>query len=135
MDGLVNTASSFLERPFLYHLPAVCLQHLSTTPFLNVYMKYNWLAFLSRLAFICNLCFLVMFIIHFTHNFLASFGNIIGTIVILGFVSLIINLVLQAILTVRRIQKKNIPIRAWIRIFNLAVFVLQVWYYFSLPGA
>ena len=97
-------------------------------------MKYNWLAFLSRLAFICNLCFLIVFIIHFTGNFLANWHNIIGTIVILGFVSLVINLVLQAILSILRIQKKGIPVQAWVRIFNLAVFVLQLLYFFSLPG-
>jgi len=98
-------------------------------------MKYNWLAFLSRLAFICNLCFLISFIIHYTGNFLAKFPRIIGTIVILAVVSLIINLILQVILTVLRIQKKQIPVHAWVRIFNLAVFVIQIWYTFLLQGA
>ena len=76
-----------------------------------------------------------MLIIHFTHNFLEGWHHIISTVVILGFVSLLINFVLQVILTVLRIQKKNIPLQAWVRIFNLAVFVLQLWYTFLLPGA
>lgn len=111
-----------------------CFQHSLLTPLLNAYMKYNWLAFLSRLAFICNLCFLVIFITQLTYNFLASWHNIIGTIAILGFSSLIISAILQAILAVRRITNKPIPVKAWLRIANLVFFIMELWYFFYLQG-
>jgi hypothetical protein len=97
-------------------------------------MKNNWLPFLSRLAFLCNVCSLFVIITHYTGNMIATWHNIIGTIVILGVVSILINVALQIILLVYRIKQKDIPIPHWVRIFNVAMFVAQILFYFIIPG-
>lgn len=73
-----------------------------------------------------------MFILssHYLGGLIAGWHNIVGTIVILGFISLLVNVVLQTILLVLRVKSKTIGIKAWIRIFNVAIFAVQIVYYF-----
>ena len=97
-------------------------------------MKYKWVSFLSKLAFICNLCFLLGLVIMRTHNFI-PYQAVNGTVVILGtFGSIIINVILQSCLLVLRVTKKDVPVKAWLRIVNVAVFAIQIIFYFFLPG-
>ncbi len=97
-------------------------------------MKNKWVSFLSKLAFICNLCFLFGLVILNTRNFINN-QPVEGTIVILGtFGALLINSILQLCLLFLRITKKDIPVAAWLRIFNVAVFAIQIIRYFLMPG-
>jgi hypothetical protein len=97
-------------------------------------MKNKWLSFVSRVALICNLCSLFIIVIHYTGDFIAGYHAVESTIVVLGFLSVVLNIILQLILFIRRITKKEIPVQAWLRIFNVAVFTVQILYYFIIPG-
>jgi hypothetical protein len=96
--------------------------------------KNKWVAFLSKVAFICNLCFLLGIVIRYTHDFIGN-QTLKGTVVILGtFASLLFNCILQAGMLLLRAGKKEIPVSPWLRVFNVVVFALQVIFYFLLPG-
>jgi hypothetical protein len=96
-------------------------------------MKNKWVSFLSKVAFICNLCFLLGIVITNTQNFITN-QALDGTVVILGtFGSLLVNMVLQACLLVLRLAKKDIPVSVWLRVFNVAIFAVEIVRYFFLP--
>ncbi len=100
----------------------------------QVARNYKWLSFFSRIALICNLCFLCMMFVHYTYDFLAGLHGIESTVVVLGVLSFIVNIILQACLFIFRAVKKDISIKPWLRIFNVAMFALQIIYYFIIPG-
>lgn len=97
-------------------------------------MKYKWLSFLSQVAAICNVCSLFMIFASRWVNTITNYQAIDGTIIILGFLAFFLNIVLQAILFVFRVTKKEIPVAPWLRIFNIAVLGLQLIYYFVVLG-
>ncbi len=97
-------------------------------------MKNKWVSFLSKVAFICNLCFLMGLVIMYTHFFIAN-QAINSTVVVLGtFVSLFLTVILQVCLLVLRVGKKDIPVKPWLRIANVSVFGVQLVYYFLTSG-
>jgi hypothetical protein len=67
-------------------------------------------------------------------NTLSSYQAIDGTIIILGLLAFFLNIVLQVILFVLRATKKDIPVAAWLRIFNMAALIVQLVYYFLVLG-
>lgn len=73
-------------------------------------------------------------IIQRTHDFISN-QTITGTVVILGmFVSLFLNVILQVALLVLRVAKKDVPVKAWLRIVNATVFAVQLVYFFLTQG-
>lgn len=68
-----------------------------------------------------------------THNFI-PYQAVNGTIVILAFGAFFVNLILQTCLLVLRVAKKDIPVGAWLRVFNVAMFAVQIIFFFYLPG-
>ncbi len=69
-----------------------------------------------------------------THDFI-SFQALKSTVVILGtLVSLLVNVILQIWLLVLRVSKKEVQVKPWLRVTNVAIFAVQLIYYFLVPG-
>jgi hypothetical protein len=96
--------------------------------------KYKWLSFMSKVAVICNACSIFMIFASRWLNTITTNRAIQSTIITLGLLAFFINLMLQATLFILRVTKKEIPVAAWLRIFNMAAFGLQIVYYFIIPG-
>ncbi len=85
------------------------------------------LLFFSRVAFLCNICFLVAFLMHYMST--AYNGVVPATIIILGNVlAILINFMLN-ILTILlflagRVRMAGVPV--WLISINFMFFVLQV---------
>jgi len=89
----------------------------------------RWLLFLSRLAFICNVCFALAFSIQL-RGWLSN-GDLSSTIFVLGyFVGLIlnplVNLCYLAALLLRKKPGAHVP--RWLFIANLLFLFLQIAY-------
>ena len=93
----------------------------------------RWLLFLSRVAFICNICFLVAFSIQLTRWI--SDEQLTSTIVLIGYVmgfilNPFVNISYLFTAIVSRSKLKNIP--AWLITANIFFLVIQVLYIFYL---
>jgi hypothetical protein len=85
------------------------------------------LRFLSRVAFICNVCFLVTSFIQWLPN--PPEGELISTIIILGYVlsvlvNVLVNISVAMLLCFGRLRKAGIS--AWLLIVNFLFFVTQL---------
>lgn len=86
----------------------------------------RWLLFLARVAFICNLLFLLCIVIMYSHDFITIefFKNIV---IVLGWVfSFIINLVVTPAELILLFLKRQSPTQNWLRFFNLVIFIFQI---------
>ena len=87
------------------------------------------LLFLSRIAFVCNIFFVVAFSLHLT-NWIRN-ENVTATILLLGFVmGFVINpLVNLTYLVMAVLRKKFIPpFPAWLVMANVLFLVIQLFY-------
>lgn len=85
------------------------------------------LRFLSRLAFICNLCWLLVSFSQWLPQF--PDNAITSNIIVLAWlggsaINIVLNIVLLLLLPIRRLRKTGIPI--WLMIVNFIFFALQV---------
>jgi len=88
------------------------------------------LLFLQRVAFICNILFLLCLTILFTHNFIES-RDLQGYIIILGLVvSFFIGLAVNIWELLLLFNRKISAVPKWMRMFNFIVFIIQIIYYF-----
>lgn len=85
----------------------------------------RWLLFVARLAFICNLAFILCVVIRYLPFTLPQ--SVVGLVVALGYISILINLLL---LTCVIIFRKH-QVARWLIIFNVSLFVLQIVYFFA----
>jgi len=86
------------------------------------------LLFTSRVAFICNLFFVLCLLMRYTHIYIPEAAK--GFIVLVGWIlSVIINVVLHAWIGLTRIQKKSSGIPLWLKAFNLFWFFFQIVYF------
>ena len=86
----------------------------------------RWLSFLARVAFICNLLFLLCMVIRYTHNFIAVefFKNIV---IVLGWVlSLVMNSIVNPTEVVLILTRKPSPTQDWLRVSNFIFFLFQI---------
>ncbi|MBN8718261.1 MAG: hypothetical protein J0H85_02385 [Sediminibacterium magnilacihabitans] len=91
------------------------------------------LAFLSRLALICNLLFIVCLIIQRTHDFIGR-AEVSHTIIVLGwFIAPFLNLLVHSWYGIRLIKKEPVLLPKWLIIVNLSVLFLQFFIFFILP--
>lgn len=84
------------------------------------------LLFLSRVALICNLCFLITFLMHYAP---VSNGSIPSTIIVLGnVVSVVINVLMNALYVLIFLAGKplirHVPV--WLIAINFLFFIFQV---------
>ena len=88
------------------------------------------LRFLSRVAFICNICFLLAILVRYTPS--PPEGHLISTIIVLGFlVGIILNILVNIWLLIAWIAKGAMNIiPLWLRIGNGLFFVIQLYILF-----
>jgi hypothetical protein len=90
----------------------------------------RWLLFISRLAFICNILFVVSLIAQRVQNVFTN-ADINNYIVILGwFVSPFLNLLFAIAVSTRFITKKPNNVPAWLLITNILFLFFQIFYHF-----
>lgn len=83
--------------------------------------------FLSRVALLCNACFLVTFLLHFVPAI--QNGIITSTIVILGnIVSIVMNVLIHLIYLLLRLIGKSVlaAVPVWILVVNFLFLIFQV---------
>ena len=85
------------------------------------------LLFLSRVAVICNLCFLITFLMHYIP--FVSNGSIPSTIIVLGnVVSIVINVLMNAVYILILLAGKPLIryVPVWLIATNFLFFIFQV---------
>jgi hypothetical protein len=103
-------------------------------PFLHYIYTMKALLFASRLALICNVCFLLCITIQRTHDFIDQ-KDINNIIILLGwliapFLNFFVNIWYAILLTRKPIER--LPI--WLWLFNLLILIVQIFIYFILPA-
>ncbi|HEY4061208.1 MAG TPA: hypothetical protein VGM30_04875 [Puia sp.] len=85
------------------------------------------LRLLSRVAFICNICFLLASFIQWLPN--PPEGGWVSTVIVLGYmlsilVNVVVNCWLIGLLLLKRLRAAGIPL--WLLIINFLFFILQL---------
>jgi hypothetical protein len=92
--------------------------------------------FFSKFTFICNLCFLVAAVMHYCKwyinesTFPQPLNFVKGTVVILAEFGWILNFIFVLLVIFFLLVKKKLSVPKWLLIFNSAILLLQVYYYF-----
>ena len=86
------------------------------------------LRFLSRVAFICNVCFLLASFIQWLPN--PPEGPLISLVILMGYVlsiliNWVVNLSLLVLLILGRLRKAQVPV--WLLVVNLIFFLIQLY--------
>ena len=86
------------------------------------------LRFLSRVAFICNVCFLLASFIQWLPN--PPEGPLISLVILMGYVlsiliNWVVNLSLLVLLILGRLRKAQVPV--WLLVINLIFFFIQLY--------
>lgn len=84
--------------------------------------------FLNKIAFICNICFLLCFLIT-KSKFLNELPNLISIIGVLGFLAIIIN---SLMLVISLVVIKKPTLKKATVLLNAMLFIIQFYYYFIL---
>jgi len=88
------------------------------------------LLFLSRLACICNVCFVLTAIFKFVPAL--KQGHFVSTVLVLGLpVAFVLNLVVHTGIAIVILKRKKVKqhMPSWLMIFNLLCLVLQLIYF------
>ncbi len=92
------------------------------------------LLFLSRLALICNVLFLVCLLMQRMQGF-EGYADINGMVIILGwFISPLLNLFACFSYVFVLAKKKQMPIPVWLVLANSLFLLLQIFIHFILPS-
>ncbi|MEP6467616.1 MAG: hypothetical protein ABJB05_15005 [Parafilimonas sp.] len=99
---------------------------------IEVQEKASRLCILFRIAFICNIFFIVCMIFRYTTAPTYLPQPIIEFSVILGFSAMFINLLnfILALVLLSRIRKRKIPL--WLLYTNIIFFLIQIYFFFIL---
>ena len=93
----------------------------------------------SRFVFICNCCFILAVILRFAEkmkNYKGQFTGLVtyqplkSSLVILGYGAIIVNAFFFVYVMIHFALKRKLPLPRWVAFFNLAIFPLQVYYFF-----
>jgi hypothetical protein len=81
---------------------------------------------LSRVAFICNICFVLTALVQWLPN--PPEGDILSTIIVLGYflaiaVNVLLNLSLIVVFVFGKLEAAHIPV--WLLVINFLFFILQ----------
>ncbi len=84
------------------------------------------LAFLSRVAFLCNVCLVLVFLLRYLPPM--PYGSIVSTIIIAGLVlsfimNAIVNILYAAVLIRRQPLRTRVPV--WLAVINFLFLILQ----------
>jgi hypothetical protein len=94
--------------------------------------KASKLRFFFRLAFICNIFFIVCMILRYSHADQYIYEPLIGISIILGWIAPLINLInfILVLILLSRIRRKQIPL--WLLYTNIICFILEIYFFFIL---
>lgn len=84
------------------------------------------LRFLSRVAFICNICYLLTSLAQYVPNL--ENGNILSTMIVLGWLlSILVNVLVNGwVLVVWAFTKGRLDVPRWLMIINFIILVVQL---------
>lgn len=95
--------------------------------------------FFSKVAFVCNICFIIALILRWIEVHNRASGNFNGaikfqpleaTLVILGYGAVFLNCIFFFLFIYGQLRKKIQLIPRWIVLFNLLIFPVQVYFFF-----
>lgn len=95
--------------------------------------------FFNKFIFICNICFFaaaILRLVEISRKNQGFNGTIVplpalqGSIVVLGYLAIIFNLVFAIALLARVVGGKGWTSPRWMTLFNLLMLPVQVWYFF-----
>jgi hypothetical protein len=87
----------------------------------------RWLLFIGRVAFICNLFFVICLLLRHTHFTIPSAFN--EFVIIVGWVlSILLNFIFVLSVIILVLRKRNILVPKWVLIVNSFFFIFQVSY-------
>jgi hypothetical protein len=81
----------------------------------------RWMVFLARVTFICNICYLI-FVVGRYVDMSKLHQSIVGTVVVMGFTAVFLNVVTNLFWLVAVIRKKPLPIILGVLNFLFLVF-------------
>ena len=93
----------------------------------------------SRVCLLCNAAFLLMLFLRFVEigsaeknlsDGLLGYQPLVGTIVVLGYAAILLNIVLCAFLLLSFILKKTVAIPRWLQWSSILFLLVQVLYFF-----
>jgi len=91
------------------------------------------LLFATRMAFICNMLFILCLIIQRTYDFIPN-KDLSSMVVLLGWmVAPIQNLIANIWYGLVLVSKSTIRLPQWIAVFNLSLLIIQMFVYLILP--
>ncbi|MEN9458516.1 hypothetical protein [Sediminibacterium sp.] len=91
------------------------------------------LLFATRMAFICNMLFILCLIIQRTYDFIPN-KDLSSMVVLLGWmVAPIQNLIANIWYGLVLVSKSTIRLPKWIAVFNLSLLIIQMFVYLILP--
>jgi len=86
----------------------------------------RWLLFLARVAFICNVLFLLCLVILYSKD-IVQVEFLKNIVIILGWLlSFPVNFIVNATELTLLLSRKPSPTHNWLRIFNFVVIILQI---------
>jgi len=91
-----------------------------------------WLRFLSRLAFICNVCFLIATIVKWVPGFPS--GEIVSSVIVLGYlvaiwINLLVNICYGVFILLKRPLKPVAP--WWLVTLNFLFLIAELYAFFK----
>ena len=87
----------------------------------------RWLLFLARVAFICNLFFVLCLLLRHTHFTVPAAAN--GFVVTTGWImSVFFNFIFSASVVIVLIMKKLPRLPFWLLFVNVTLFLVQIFY-------
>lgn len=88
----------------------------------------RWLLFLSKVAFICNLFFILCLLIRHTHITVPQ--RLIEFVLIEGWLmSVVFNVLFGGLLIMQKSRRKPIEVEGSVLVFNFAAIIVQISYY------
>lgn len=92
------------------------------------------LLFLSRLALICNVLFLLCLLLQRTHDFI-NIEGVNGTIILLGWIlAPFINFSVNVWWLFKLIRKHAVNLPTWLGVTNLLMLCAQIFVHFIMPS-
>ena len=93
----------------------------------------------SKLVLLCNVCFVIACVLRLVEHYKRKAGNFDGaiplqplqsTLVVLGYGAIFLSTIFTFQMLYFFVIKKEIQLPKWMVITNLAMFPIQVWYFF-----
>lgn len=86
------------------------------------------LLFLARVAFICNLFFILCLFLRHTHLTIPQ--GFTEFVIITGWIlSVILNAIFNTLIIIATVKKIQTPIPSWLIAFNIILFLFQIFYF------